>query len=136
MALPKTFTEGEVLTAAQLNAALEYLEKLNTDLSGKVLADTGWKSPPTWGNAYIGYTGGGHQEMAYRHKDGMVQLVGAVMKSNGGPMDDKAIANLPANIRPRTVVEGAGFFVKPDGNVFTTYRGSGAINGNVVWFVG
>lgn len=135
MPLPKTFTEGEVLTAAQLNAALEYLDRANAELATRVLADTGWTKPATWGNAYVGYTGGGHQEMAYRAKDGLVQLVGAVMKSNGGPMDDKAIANLPANIRPRTVVEGAGFFVKPDGNVFTTYRGSGAVNGNVVWMI-
>lgn len=136
MALPKTFTEGEVLTAAQLNAALEYLDKATAALAKTTTADTGWVSPPVWGNAYVGYTGGGHEEMAYRVKNGVVQLAGAIKKSNNGVMDALAIANLPAAVRPRTTIEGANFFVKPDGNVFTSYRGSGAIHGNVMWFVG
>lgn len=136
MALPKTFTEGEVLTAAQLNGALEYLDKQTEALAKTTMADTGWVSPPVWGNSYVGYTGGGHQEMAYRLKDGLVQLAGAIRKSNSGVMDDKAIANMPPALRPRTTIEGANFFVKPDGNIFTSYRGSGAIHGNVMWFVG
>lgn len=135
MALPKTFKEGEVLTAGDLNAQLQYLDQRSEGLRQTVTKDTGWVSPPVWGNGYIGYAGGGHLGLQYRVRDGIVQLAGAVVKQNNGPMDDKAIASLPAGVRPRTVMEGAGFFVKPDGNIFTTYRGSGAINGNVMWMV-